>query len=524
MQHVFDLAIIGGGINGCGVARDAAGRGLSVFLCEMGDLASGTSSRSTKLIHGGLRYLEQYDFRLVREALTEREVLWQIAPHIVRPLRFVLPYQAGLRPAWMLRIGLFLYDHLGGRRRLPGTRVIDLASDSAGSPLRPGIFTIGFEYSDCWVDDARLVVLNARDAADRGAVIRTHTRAMAATRDANAWHLTVVDSVSGGNETIAARVLVNAAGPWVAEAAGLGLDASGQVRLVQGSHIVVPKLFAHDRAYIFQNPDGRIVFAIPYQGDFTLIGTTDRDYRDDPAKVRATAQEIDYLCAAASAYFARGVRPSDVVWNYSGVRPLHDDGTGDAKAASRDYVLELDEKPGLAPLLSIIGGKITTYRRLAEAVLERLGPHLPPRHGQPAGWSGTTPLPGGEFEPAEIQALTARLARCYPFLEAAHAARLVHAYGARAYRVLGAAKSAADLGRHFGATLSEAEIRYLVGQEWAATAEDVLWRRSKLGLRLSDEEAAELDVWMRDTVPSLAASSAPAAHASEGKSRRAPDP
>ena len=442
-HHIFDLAIIGGGINGCGIARDAAGRGLSVFLCEMGDLAGGTSSRSTKLIHGGLRYLEQYDFRLVREALTEREVLWRIAPHIVRPLRFVLPHQAGLRPAWMLRMGLFLYDHLGGRQRLPATRVLDLATDAAGAPLKPGLFATGFEYSDCWVDDARLVVLNARDAAERGASIRTRTRAVAASRAQDAWHLTVADAGSGKRETIAARVLVNAAGPWVEQVSvtGLGLkqpglEVAGRVRLVQGSHIVVAKLFDHDRAYIFQRPDGRIVFAIPYEGSFTLIGTTDRDYTGDPAEVSATPEEIAYLCEAASAAFARGVLPADVVWTYSGVRPLYDDGASEAKAATRDYVFELDT-PGGAPLLSIYGGKITTYRRLAEEALERLATHLPPRQGLAAGWTGTTPLPGGEFDPDELPALTQRLARSYPFLNAAHAARLVHAYGARAARVLG---------------------------------------------------------------------------------------
>jgi glycerol-3-phosphate dehydrogenase len=502
-RHIFDLAIIGGGINGCGIARDAAGRGLSVFLCEMGDLAGGTSSRSTKLIHGGLRYLEQYDFRLVREALTEREVLWGIAPHIVRPLRFVLPYQAGLRPAWMLRAGLFLYDHLGGRRRLPGTRVLDLAADNAGAPLKPGVFTTGFEYSDCWVDDARLVVLNARDAAERGATIRTRTRAVAASRAQDAWQLTLADAGSAKRETITARMLVNAAGPWVADksAAGLGLEAPDRVRLVQGSHIVVAKLFDHDRAYIFQRPDGRIVFAIPYEGSFTLIGTTDRDYAGDPAEVSATAEEIAYLCEAASAAFARTLLPADVVWSYAGVRPLYDDGASEAKAASRDYVLEMDDRPGAAPLLSIIGGKITTYRRLAEAVLERLAAHLPSRQGLAAGWTGTTPLPGGEFEPDELPALTRRLARSYPFLSAPHAGRLVHAYGARAARVLGRAKSAADLGRVFGATLTEVEVRYLIDQEWAVTAEDVLWRRSKLGLHMSVEECAALEAWMRDAVP-----------------------
>jgi len=503
VQHVYDLAIIGGGINGCGIARDAAGRGLSVYLCEMDDLASATSSRSTKLIHGGLRYLEQYDFRLVREALTEREVLWRIAPHIVRPLRFVLPYRSGLRPAWMLRVGLFLYDHLGGRERLPGTRVVDLATDAAGGPLRGGIFTTAFEYSDCWVDDSRLVVLNARDAADRGAVIRTRTRCLSAKRDLGVWKLTIAGARSGETATIVARVLVNAAGPWVGEVSGaaLGIDPPERVRLVQGSHIVVPKLFAHHRAYIFQNPDGRVVFAIPFEADFTLIGTTDRDYRGDPAAAAATPEEIAYLCEAASAAFAEPVRPADVVWTYSGVRPLYDDGAGEAKAASRDYVLEMSEKPGLAPLLSVIGGKITTYRRLAEAVLERLAAHLPRREGLAAGWTGVAPLPGGEFDTEEAPQLAARLARRYPFLIQSHAERLIRAYGARAARVLGKAKSTADLGQDFGHTLTEAEVRYLMEHEWACTGEDVVWRRSKLGLRLSAGELATLDAWMRGQAP-----------------------
>jgi len=503
VQHVYDLAIIGGGINGCGIARDAAGRGLSVYLCEMDDLASATSSRSTKLIHGGLRYLEQYDFRLVREALTEREVLWRVAPHIVRPLRFVLPYRSGLRPAWMLRVGLFLYDHLGGRERLPGTRVVDLATDAAGGPLKSGIFTAGFEYSDCWVDDARLVVLNARDAADRGAVIRTRTRCLAAKRDLGVWKLTMARARSDGTGTIAAHALVNAAGPWVEEvsAAALGIEAPERVRLVQGSHIIVPRLFAHDRAYIFQNPDGRVVFAIPFEGDFTLIGTTDRDYRGDPAAAAATPEDIAFLCEAASSSFAEPVRPADVVWTYSGVRPLYDDGAGEAKAASRDYVLEMSEKPGLAPLLSVIGGKITTYRRLAEAVLERLAAHLPRREGLAAGWTGVAPLPGGEFDPEEAPQLIARLGRSYPFLSESHAERLTRAYGGRAARVLGGAKSTADLGQNFGHTLTEAEVRYLMQHEWACTAEDVVWRRSKLGLRLCAGEIATLDAWMRGQAP-----------------------
>jgi glycerol-3-phosphate dehydrogenase len=503
VRQVYDLAIIGGGINGCGIARDAAGRGYSVFLCEASDLAAGTSSRSTKLIHGGLRYLEQLDFRLVREALTEREVLWAIAPHIVRPLRFVLPHRAGLRPAWMLRLGLFLYDHLGGRKRLPGTRVLDLAADAAGAPLRPGTFTTGFEYSDCWVDDARLVVLNARDAADRGAVIRTRTRALSGERGPEAWRVVLADAATGRQEQIAARALVNAAGPWVEGVlrTGLGIRPRGHVRLVQGSHIVTRKLFDHDRAYIFQNPDGRVVFAIPYEDDFTLIGTTDRDYAGDPAAVAVSAEEVSYLCDAASCAFRHPVTASDVVWAYSGVRPLFDDGASEAKIASRDYVLELDATGGVAPVLSVIGGKITTYRRLAEAALSRLAPHLRPREGLAGGWTAREPLPGGNFDPDGVGSLAERLRRRYPFLTGAHALRLMRAYGTRATSLLGGAKSLSDLGRSFGATLSEAEVRYLMDHEWASTAEDVAWRRSKLGLRLSREQIGTLGDWMRRNVP-----------------------
>jgi glycerol-3-phosphate dehydrogenase len=506
---IYDLAIIGGGINGCGIARDAAGRGYSVSLCEMADLASGTSSRSTKLIHGGLRYLEHFDFRLVRESLIEREVLWRIAPHIVRPMRFVLPNRADLRPAWMLRVGLFLYDHLGGRERLPGTRVVDLASDAAGAPLRPGVFEGAFEYSDCWVDDARLVVLNARDAADRGAAIRVGARAHSAVREGNVWRVTVEDLASGRRETIAARALVNAAGPWVEEVLQrrLGKTARGRVRLVEGAHIVVRKLFDHDRAYLFQNPDGRVVFAIPYEGRFTLIGTTDRDYTADPAATRAEPEEIAYLCDTVSAAFARPVSPADVVWSYSGVRPLYDDGASDAKSASRDYVLELDGAEGEAPLLSIIGGKITTYRKLAEAAMAELAPRLAQRSGLAAGWTGITPLPGGEFEIDEIDQLTGRLTRSFAFLGKAHAARLAHAYGTRAWVLLGRAKAMADLGAGYGATLTEAEVRYLVEHEWARSAEDVLWRRSKLGLHMSDSEIAGLEAWMRQRAGPVAAAS-----------------
>jgi glycerol-3-phosphate dehydrogenase len=505
MRGTYDLAIIGGGINGCGIARDAAGRGLSVFLCEMADLGSGTSSRSTKLIHGGLRYLEHFDFRLVRESLIEREVLWRIAPHIVRPMRFVLPHRDGLRPAWLLRMGLFLYDHLGGRERLPGTRTLDLTEDEAGAPLKRGAFTTAFEYSDCWVDDARLVVLNARDAADRGAELRVRTQAVGASRAGDGWRLTVQDLTSGKRETIPARVLVNASGPWIEQVLRepLGVVTSGRVRLVEGAHIVVPKLFDHDRAYLLQNPDGRVVFAIPYEGKYTLIGTTDRDYEGNPAETRAMPDEIAYLCETASGVFEKRVHPGDVVWSYSGVRPLEDD-AGEAKSVSRDYRLDLDSPEGSAPLLSIIGGKITTYRKLAEAALETLARHLPRRPGLAEGWTGTTPLPGGEFEIDQTDALATRLVRAFPFLGPAHAGRLVRAYGTRAWTVLGAAKSMRDLGVHFGASLTAAEVRYLIEHEWARTAEDVAWRRSKLGLHMTPHQIAELDAWMHEAAPPAA--------------------
>jgi glycerol-3-phosphate dehydrogenase len=496
LDRIFDLAIVGGGVNGCGIARDAAGRGNSVFLCEMNDLASGTSSWSTKLVHGGLRYLEYYEFRLVREALIEREILWQIAPHIIRPLRFVLPHHAGLRPAWLLRLGLFLYDHIGGRNLLPPTRSVDLTRDEVGKPLVPNRFTKGFEYSDCFVDDARLVVLTARDAADRGAEIRTRTRAVEIRQIEGIWHVTVESTVSGERRTIRARVLVNAGGPWVAQvlASGAGVNARAKVRLVQGSHIVVPKLYAHDRAYIFQNSDGRIVFAIPYQDDFTLIGTTDRDYDGDPSKVKASGEEIKYLCDSVSEYLAKPVKPEDVVWTYAGVRPLYDDGASEAKAATRDYVFELDT-PGGAPLLSIYGGKITTYRRLAEEALERLSPYLRSAKAR-EGWTAKSPLPGGDLDVSAIAALTAELIRNYPFLSQVHANRLAHAYGTRAGKLLGNAKTIDDLGRSFGATLTEREVRYLMSSEWACTAEDIVWRRSKIGLRLSPPEIAAIDDWI----------------------------
>lgn len=496
MDRTFDLAIIGGGINGCGIARDAAGRGNTVFLCEMNDLASGTSSVSTKLVHGGLRYLEYYEFRLVREALIEREILWGIGPHIIRPLRFILPHHSGLRPVWLLRLGLFLYDHIGGRHLLPATRTVDLTTDEVGRPLVQNRFKRGFEYSDCFVDDARLVVLTARDAADRGAEIHTRTRAIEIRQVDRVWEVTTLNTVTGARATIRARTLVNAGGPWVENvlASGSGVNAKAKVRLVQGSHIVVPKLYDHDRAYIFQNADGRIVFAIPYQDDFTLIGTTDRDYQGDPAKVKASPEEVEYLCAAIGEYLAKPVRPEDVVWNYSGVRPLYDDGASEAKAATRDYVFELDT-PGGAPLLSIYGGKITTYRRLAEQALERLSPYLHIAKER-EGWTGKSPLPGGDMDVFAVPSLISQLRQDYPFLSPEHAGRLAHAYGTRARNMLGEARSIADLGESFGATLTEREVKYLMTSEWAMTAEDIVWRRSKLGLRMSPAQIAALGDWI----------------------------
>jgi len=492
---IYDILIIGGGINGCGVARDAAGRGYSVFLAEMNDLASGTSSWSTKLIHGGLRYLEHYEFRLVREALMEREVLWRMAPHIIWPMRFVLPHHKGLRPAWLLRLGLFLYDHIGGRKLLPPTKTLDMRTDPAGQPLKP-LFSRAFEYSDCWVNDARLVVMNARDAADRGAVIRTRTRVTSARRENGIWSVTIEDVRARTTDTVKARLLVNAAGPWVDKVLGstLGKNDIHNVRLVQGSHIVVKRKFDDPRAYFFQNRDGRIIFAIPYEQDFTLIGTTDQDYEGEPGEVAITDSEITYLCEAASEYFADPVRREDIVWTYSGVRPLFDDGATKAQEATRDYVLTAEGDNGQAPLLNIFGGKITTYRRLSEAMLEKIAGFVG-RKGAP--WTADASLPGGDFPANGYDAEVQRLKAAYAFLEATHAQRLVRLYGTRAAGLLGAARSTADLGRHFGADLYEAEVRYLIEKEWALSADDVLWRRTKRGLRLTAGEASVLDDFMR---------------------------
>lgn len=489
-DHVFDLFIIGGGVNGCGIARDAAGRGYSVYLAEMDDLGSGTSSAATKLIHGGLRYLEHYAFRLVREALGEREVLWAMAPHIIRPLRLVLPHHKGLRPAFVLRAGLAVYDHMGGRKRLPPTRTLDLRRDEAGRVLKPG-FGLAFEFSDCWVDDARLVVLNARDAADKGAEILTRTAVISACREGDHWQIGVKNITTGATSEISARMLINAAGPWIDIVTShiSGPEVPPRVRLVKGSHIVVERLFDHDRCYFFQNSDGRILFAIPYEGDFTLIGTTDLDYDGDPSAVAITAEEISYLLDGANDYFDKPVTRDQVVWAYSGVRPLFDDGASAAHEATRDYVLKIETKPGEPPLLNIYGGKLTTYRRLSEQVVQMVDVELG-RSTKP--WTTGAALPGGGFDVTGFKSEVDKLRAAYTFLPRETAERLVRAYGTLAPIVLGAALSPADLGEDFGAGLTQREVEYLIGQEWARTLEDILWRRTKLGLKLGDRDVKSL--------------------------------
>ncbi len=489
MEHLFDLAVIGGGVNGAGIARDAAGRGAKVLLLEAGDLAQGTSSASTKLIHGGLRYLEHYEFALVRESLSEREALWAIAPHIIHPMRFVLPYVQGLRPRWLLRLGLFLYDHIGGRKRLPATRTIDLKRHPAGQPLKPG-FATGFEYSDGWVDDARLVLLNAKDAAERGTEVRTRTRVSGARRFGELWEVTT------DKGTFCARALVNAAGPQVLDVENtLGDAPEYGMRLVRGSHIVVRKLFDHPYAYFFQLADGRIFFAIPYERDFTLIGTTDRDQAPgDP--VQASDEEIAYLCEGANEYFRTAITPADVVWTYSGVRPLVDDGSGKPEAATRGYRLDLSGPDKGAPLLSIYGGKITTYRHLSEEAVDLLVPRLSALAGK--AWTRSAALPGGDFAIDGLEALKAGLAADYAFLGAPDVDRIARAYGTRARHWLGDAQGWQALGRDFGGGLTAAEVDYMRQEEWAVSAEDVLWRRSKLGLRLSAEQQAALAEYLED--------------------------
>jgi glycerol-3-phosphate dehydrogenase len=485
----YDLLVVGGGINGTGIARDAAGRGLSVLLCEQHDLAAHTSSASTKLIHGGLRYLEDFHFALVRKALMEREVLLAAAPHIMRPLHFVMPHAAHLRPAWMIRAGLFLYDHLARRTRLAASQAVDLRKHIAGQALQAG-YRRGFVYSDGWTDDARLVVLNALDAQARGATILTRTRCERLEAHAGTWHA----NLSGaGARALRARAVVNATGPWVSHFIGTAspLTTAHRVRLVKGSHIVVPRLFEHRYAYIFQNEDRRIVFAIPYEHDFTLLGTTDVDYQGDPAAVGIEPQETHYLCALANRYFRRQLTDTDVVWSYSGVRPLLADESSDPSAVTRDYALELEREP--APLLSVFGGKITTYRRLAEDALAVLGGVLavpaPP-------WTAGALLPGGDLPEGSFAVFLRGIERRYPWLPERMRRRWAHAYGTRLERVLGGATRLADLGRELLPQLYEREVEYLCREEFAVSAADILWRRSKLGLHLGNADPALLERWL----------------------------
>ncbi len=518
-----DVFVIGGGINGVGIARDVAGRGLSVTLAEMGDLGQATSSSSTKLFHGGLRYLEFFEIGLVRHALEERETLLRAMPHISWPMRFVLPYHKdmrfdtetpasrivntvmpwmkGRRPAWMIRFGLFLYDNLGGRKILPGAWSVNLATSPLGKPLKSK-FRKAFEYSDCWVQDARLVVLNARDAEARGGTILTRTKVTSAERDGALWKIVTEDVETGKTTAHLAKVVVNAGGPWVENIVrGVArLNTSEGVRLVRGSHIVTKKLYDHDKCYFFQGTDGRIIFAIPYEEDFTLIGTTDADHDGDPLAAAASDEEQDYLCAFASEYFDKPVTRDDIVWTYSGVRPLYDDGAKSATAATRDYVLSLDAAG--PPILSVFGGKITTYRKLAEDTFDKLEQFFPQARGH---WSAGVTLPGGDFPVKGTGALERELKAEYPFLSDYWARRMVRHYGIETSEIFGEARSPADLGQAFGATLTQAEVDWLVAREYARSAEDVVWRRTKLGLRLSPDEIRQVDEYVAKKTAALAA-------------------
>jgi glycerol-3-phosphate dehydrogenase len=488
----FDIAVVGGGINGAGIARDAAGRGLRVVLIEQADLASGTSSASTKLIHGGLRYLEHGWFSLVREALGEREVLMRMAPHLIRPARFVLPHEPGMRPFWLLRLGLFIYDHLGRRTVLPATRTVDLSRGELGAPLDAG-YRRGFEYSDCRTDDSRLVVLNAVDAAEKGAVVRTRTRCVRAERS-EVWSLVL--EAYGRREVVSARILVNATGPWVGTFSEnvLQLPASTRIRLDSGAHIVVRRLFDHDCGYIFQVLDGRMVFALPFENDFTLVGTTDRSFSGDPSRIAPAAEEVNYLCNVVNAHFRTTISDSDVVWSFAGVRALYDEGKAKPQDTPRDYVLAVDEANGKAPLLTVYGGKITTYRKLAEDALALLAPRL----GGGPPWTRNSCLPGGDIPVDAVARFVEKTRASWPFLSQAHAARLVRSYGTRVVRILTNAKSLDDLGPALGADLTGAEVRYLMANEWAQAEDDVLWRRTKLGLLFARAERERLGRFMAD--------------------------
>ncbi|WP_312181864.1 glycerol-3-phosphate dehydrogenase [Pantoea sp. CTOTU46764] len=494
-EHMLDLFVIGGGINGAGIARDAAGRGLSVMMCEKDDLAQGTSSRSGKLVHGGLRYLEYYEFRLVREALIEREVLLNAAPHIIWPMRFVLPHSPTDRPAWLVRLGLFLYDHLGGRQKLPGTRSLDLRRDPEGAPLLDS-YSKGFEYSDCWVDDARLVTLNALDAAERGATILPRTRCVAATRHNGKWEITLQD-VNGTSRTVFAKVLVNAAGPWVLDIVNqvTHTKSSRNVRLVKGSHIIVPKFWEGQQAYLVQNTDKRVIFINPYEGDKALIGTTDIPWQGKAEAVTADDSEQQYLIDVVNRYFKVKLRASDVITRFSGVRPLFDDGKGNPSAVTRDYVFDLDDQQN-APLLHVFGGKITTFRKLAEHAIQKLAPFFP---SMGADWTRGATLPGGDMPHADFDSFLEQVKARWPWLPQPLRKHYARLYGTRIDKLIGHANALGELGRHFGGQLYEAEVRYLVENEWAQQAEDVLWRRTKHKLHLDEAQQQAFTQWFNAT-------------------------
>lgn len=485
-----DLLIIGGGINGAGIARDAAGRGLSVTLVEQADLAAGTSSASSKLIHGGLRYLELFEFRLVRESLVERERLLHIAPHLVRPLEFILPHVDSLRPRWQIRLGLFFYDHVSGRRKLRASRSVRIGGDNYG-PLRSGI-EHGFSYSDCWADDSRLVVANAIDARERGATIHTRTRFVSAAVENRTWKVRCVDQQTGAQRDIRARAIVNAAGPWVGQVleALPQVRVDSRVRLVKGSHIVLPRLYEGSHAFMLQNPDERIVFAIPFEREYTLVGTTDVQFIGDPGRVAISGDEIRYLCETVNSYFRRPVAPADVRWTYAGVRPLLEDASAKASRVTRDYRIEVVESDEHPVILSLFGGKLTTYRQLAETVMGKLQPLI---GGSARAWTQRTPLPGGDMPHADFDAFLKTVLARWPFLPEAVAQRLARAYGTRIEQVLGTATTMHDLGQHFGAGLTQAEVDYLIAHEWARSADDILWRRTKAGVHLSEAERRRLD-------------------------------
>jgi len=492
-MSTYDLVVIGGGINGAGIARDAAGRGLKVLLCEKDDLAQHTSSASTKLIHGGLRYLELYDFMLVRHALIEREVLLRAAPHIIWPLRFILPHHKALRPAWMIRLGLFLYDNLGGRKLLPRSHGVDLTTHETGGPLK-NEFTKGFEYSDCWVQDARLVALNVMDAAERGCDVRVRTECMDIIRGEGQWKVNLLNHLSGQTETVEAKAIVNASGPWVDKTLDLDEehDARYDVRLVKGSHIVVPKMFEHPYTYIFQNADNRIIFAVPYENDFTLLGTTDVEIQAEPGTEKIEDSEIDYICNNASEYFNQTVTADQVVWTYSGVRPLYDDASANASKVTRDYKLDLDTRKG-APILSVYGGKITTFRKLSEQAVDMLKSELGFTGGD---WTAPVPLPGGDIPNADFDKFLAECSARYPWMDEKLRTDYARNYGTRIDKVLGDANSMETLGHHFGGPLYQVEVDYLINHEWARTAQDILWRRSKKGLHTPKDCEQTLQFWI----------------------------